>query len=150
MVPERFSPQAGHMMPVDADDTAVVTLGFASGALGVVTVSGVTRAGESRIELYGSKGTLVLKGFSGELWGAKAGEQALSKLDIPENYIAALRGKPGQQGMIVALLDELAAAIHAGHPAEGSLLPTFGDALAVQRVLEAAQHSSEEGRRVRL
>ncbi|HEY7125364.1 MAG TPA: Gfo/Idh/MocA family oxidoreductase [Ktedonobacterales bacterium] len=150
MVPERFSPQAGHMVPVDADDTAVVTLGFASGALGVVTVSGVTRAGESRVELYGSKGTLVLKGFSGELWGAKAGEQALSKLEIPENYIAALRGKPGQQGMIVALLDELAAAIHAGHPAEGSLLPTFADALAVQRVLEAAQHSSEEGRRVRL
>jgi predicted dehydrogenase len=150
MVPERFAPQAGQMLPVDADDTAVVTLGFASGALGVVTVSGVTRAGESRIELYGSKGTLVLKGFSGELWGAQAGEQALSKLDIPEQYVAASRGKPGQQGMIVALLDELAEAIHAGHLTEGSLLPTFADALAVQRVLEAAQRSSEEGKRVRL
>lgn len=150
MVPERFAPQEGKLLPVDADDTAVVTLGFASGALGVLVASGVARAGESRVELYGSKGTLVLKGFSGELWGAKAGEQALSKLEIPERYTAAYRGKSGQQGMIVALLDELAAAIGAGRPAAGSLLPTFADALAVQRVLEAAQRSSEEGKRVRL
>jgi predicted dehydrogenase len=52
--------------------------------------------------------------------------------------------------MILALLDELAKAVHAGHPVEGSLLPTFADGLAVQRVLDAAQRASEEGRRVRL
>jgi predicted dehydrogenase len=173
-VRERFSPQAGQMLPVDADDNAVVTLGFASGAIGVVTASGVARAGESRIELYGSQGTLVLKGFSGDLWGAKAGArerptgargaspgdgqrsgpqagaQTLSKIEVPEHYTAAAQGKPGQQGMILALLDELAGAIRAGHPAEGSLLPTFADGLAVQRVLDAAQRSADEGRRVSL
>jgi len=149
-VRERFAPQAGQMQPVDADDTAVVPLGFASGAIGVVTASGVARAGESRIELYGSQGTLVLKGFSGDLWGAQAGAQTLSKLEIPEHYTAATAGRPGQQGMILALLDELAKAIRAGHPAEDSLLPTFANGLAIQRVLDAAQRSSDEGRRVRL
>ncbi len=149
-VRERFSPQQGQMLPVDADDNAVVTLGFASGALGIVTASGVARLGESRIELYGSQGTLVLKGFSGDLLGAKAGDQALSKIEIPQAYLAATRRRPGQQGLIVALLDELAAAIHAGQPAAGSLLPTFADALAVQRVLDAAQRASETGRRISL
>lgn len=149
-VHERFSPQAGQMLPVDADDNAVAMLGFASGALGVVAASGVARAGESRIELYGSQGTLVLKGITGDLWGAQAGAQTLSKIEIPEHYMTATQGKPGQQGLILALLDELAGAIHAGRPAEGSLLPTFADALAVQRVLDAAQRSSDEGRRVRL
>ncbi len=149
-VRERFAPHLGQMQPVDADDNAVVTLGFASGALGIVTASGVARGGESRIELYGSQGTLVLKGFAGELWGAQAGAQTLSKLEVPEQYNAPARGKPGQQGMILALLDELAKAIHAGHPPDRSLLPTFADGLAVQRVLDAAQRASEEGRRVRL
>ncbi len=149
-VRERFSPHAGQMLPVDADDNAVVTLGFASGALGIVTASGVTRAGESRLELYGSRGTLVLKGITGDLWGAQGGAQTLSKIEIPEPYTAATRGKPGQQGLILALLDELASAIRAGRPAAGSLLPTFADGLAVQRALEAAQRSSDEGRRIRL
>jgi predicted dehydrogenase len=149
-VRERFAPSLGQMQAVDADDNAVVTLGFASGALGVITSTGVARFGESRIELFGSQGTLVLKGRTGELWGAQAGAQTLSKLDVPEQYSAPAQGKPGQQGMIVALLDELAAAIRAGHPAKESLLPTFADGLAVQRVLDAAQRSSDEGQRVRL
>ena len=149
-VRERFAPQQGTMQPVDADDNAVVTLGFANGALGIITASGVARFGEGRIELYGSQGTLVMKGFSGDLLGAKPGEPALSKLEIPEAYTALAQRRPGQQGMIYALLDELARAIHAGQPPEGSLLPTFADGLAVQRVLDAAQRASDEGRRVRL
>jgi predicted dehydrogenase len=149
-VRERFAPQQGTMQPVDADDNAVVTLGFANGALGIVTASGVARFGEGHIELYGSQGTLVMKGFSGDLLGAKPGEPALSKLEIPEAYTALAQQRPGQQGMIYALLDELAHAIRAGRPPEGSLLPTFADGLAVQRVLDAAQHASDEGRRVRL
>ena len=98
-------------------------------------------------QVFGSKGTITLSNDDERLWHAKAGQSFEEITETDPN--AALPGvKAGIWNVsVVALLQELAAAIHDGRrPARGA---TFVDGLANQRVLDAVRRSGAERRWVR-
>ena len=148
MVPNRLDTTSGEAWRATADDMACFTLEMASGAVAQVFLSGVAAHTMGNLtQVFGSKGTITLSNDDERLWHAKAGQSFEEITETDPN--AALPGvKAGIWNVsVVALLQELAAAIHDGRrPARGA---TFVDGLANQRVLDAVRRSGAERRWVR-
>lgn len=142
-----------------AEDAAVIALGFASGALGVIHVSAVayepTPFGQiHEMDLHGSEGTLHHRTDWDRLQavsGARLGEP-LRALEVPDEIWGGAPREPVKdtyhhvfrdQGLMVG---EWARAAAAGR----KIHPDFADGARVQRVLDAALLSMAEGRRVRV
>jgi predicted dehydrogenase len=82
---QRPDPASGTTQAVDVPETVHVTAEMASGALALLTWSGVAVASEPpRLEVYGSDGTLVVDLSSECLFVANAGESALREVPVPE------------------------------------------------------------------
>jgi predicted dehydrogenase len=133
---ERPDPEGRGHRPVTADDFTSFILRFPSGAVASVLLSAVAAHGRGpRLEVWGDEGTLVLD-EADRLWGAPRGRD-LEELTEPEtlalppgmNYVA-LWGVS-----FVRLVDHLVAAALDGSPVAPAA--TFGDGLAVQRVMDA-------------
>jgi predicted dehydrogenase len=140
------------------DDSAVMMLEFENGATGVLHVSSVayeeTPFGQTHhMEFHGSGGTL----YSFTDWdktqrvsGARDGEGTIRDLPIPDHVWGTARRDNVQhtykdifrehdfmaRGFVSAIVND--------SPAE----PTFRDGARIQRYLEAALLSAQEGRRV--
>lgn len=145
--------------PYDAaEDSAMLMLEFANGATGSIHVSAVayepTPFGQlQQWELHGSDGTLhALCDWDRveRVEGARAGDRAIRELPIPDRlYAGVRRGSVPEtfedtfqerdnmaRGFVTAVADGTLAA------------PSFRDGWMVQRVLDAANRSAREGRRV--
>ena len=141
-MPERRDARTGATWSVTADDTCVVTVEFATGALASLHLSGAARYGSGdRLEIYGSEGTLVLDN-DGTLRGARGRDRAPRPIPVPATNDPTL---PADTSPMLAGFVRLARAfvdaIQAGQPRP----PTFADGLRVQEVIGAAQKSSQDG-----
>lgn len=148
MVPARRDKATGEAWTATADDVAYFTVEMASGAVAQVFLSGVAAHNMHNVtQVFGSKGTVTLSNDDERLWFAKAGQGFEDITEADPN--AALPGvNPGIWNVsVVALMQELAAAIREERPlARGA---TFADGLANQRLLDAVRLSGTERRWVR-
>lgn len=140
------------------DDSAMLLLEFASGAQGAIHVTAMcyedTPFGQTHhMELHGSAGTL----YSFTDWdrvqqvsGARVGEGPVKELPIPD----AIWGKARRDTVhntyrdVFREHDFMARGFITAIVSDEPVKPDFEDALAVQRVLEAALRSAAEKRRV--
>ena len=138
-----------------ADDNAVITFRFKNGALGTVQASTVayenTPFGQvHQMELHGSEGSL--HSFTDwdrvqEVRGAKAGEGPVKPLEIPEKvWQGARRDTVHTTYKDVFRTQETMARAFVTAVAEGqTVTPSFREGAYIQRVLEAALKSHEQG-----
>lgn len=143
-----------------ADDAAILLLEFANGATGSLHVTSLAFepgpfGQRHEIDLHGSDGSLhVLNDWihTQSIVGSRPGDAETHEIPIPEHIWAGARRDPvhdtyrdvfrRQEHMQRAFVT----AIAEGRPAS----PDFADGLAVQRVLEAADRSARQGRRVEI
>jgi predicted dehydrogenase len=148
MVPARLDKATGESWTATADDVAYFTAEMANGAVAQVFMSGVAAHNMNNVtQVFGSKGTVKLSNEDERLWFAKAGQGFEDITETDPN--ASLPGvNPGIWNVsVVALMQELAAAIREGRrPIRGA---TFVDGLANQRLLDAVRLSGTERRWVR-
>ena len=143
----RPAPDGNGTLPVTADDSAVVTIEYASGLRGVINLC-AGAAGEPRRRAgHGTEGALVVEDELRLL--GRRGDEALHEIPIPPEYEPPMWVPDGvlNLGPFAKLAGLMVDAIH-GHAVVPP--PTFEDGLIVQRVLDAARQSSAEGRRVEI
>jgi|APSaa5957512622_1039677.scaffolds.fasta_scaffold36224_2 predicted dehydrogenase len=138
-----------------ANDSALLTLQFVSGAQGSIQVSAVAhmadRLMEQRVTLHGEEGTLELVlylGGGGELRGARSDAEQLEVLPIPDDFLVGVdpcsppleqwtqvftRQAAGSRAFIDAILEDRPAA------------PDFRDGLKAQEVIDAAIEADRRG-----
>lgn len=141
-----------------ADDVALITLEFANGALGVVHASSMayedTPSGQFQtMELHGSEGTL-----HGEIdWdtvhrvsGARAAEGPVRELPIPDHIWQSARRETFMESYNAIFREEdhmtreFISAILKGEQVD----PDLAAGARIQRILDAALLSHQQGRRV--
>jgi predicted dehydrogenase len=133
----------GGMTAVDVDDAASCLLEFASGALGVLNVSGVClgRTNHQRIELYGTQGGIVYEiDRTGDIGGDRL-HVCFGAAQHRAVGMAAARTLPRHEGTPLDPLLDFFQAIHEGR----SAAVTFDDAVRVQAALDAAERSAAAG-----
>jgi predicted dehydrogenase len=123
---------------VTGDDTAVVQGRLAGG--GVMIVAGswaVSNGSGTRLEAYGSEGTLTLAG-SGDIAAAR-GNRPLEPLPVPENMVQRGGSRKDVPRLFAAMASDVVAAMRGEEPpSRGWPFATFRDGLAVQRIISAA------------
>ncbi|HUY92628.1 MAG TPA: Gfo/Idh/MocA family oxidoreductase [Pirellulales bacterium] len=104
-VQERFDPATGMRRRVGTPDSVHVLATLENGAHAIYHASGVTRFGAgTRIELYGSQGTLKYElAPQDRLWAARQGESELREVEVPADealgwrveaeFVDAIRGR---------------------------------------------------------
>lgn len=141
-----------------ADDSAVMMLEFENGARGVIHVSALayeeTSFGQTHhMEFHGSGGTL----YSFTDWnkmqsvsGARDGEGSIHDLPIPDHIWGTARRDivPDTYKDVFRDHDFMARGFVSAIANHTSVEPTFRDGARIQRYLEAALLSAQEGRRV--
>jgi levoglucosan dehydrogenase len=141
-----------------ADDSAVMMLEFENGARGVLHVSSLayepTPFGQTHhMEFHGSGGTL----YSFTDWdktqsvsGARDGEGPIHDLSIPDHIWGTARRDivPHTYKDVFRDHDFMARGFVSAIANDASVEPSFRDGARIQRYLEAALLSAEEGRRV--
>jgi predicted dehydrogenase len=153
-----------------ADDSAMILLEFENGATGSIHVSSVAHEPSPPFgqyhawELHGSDGTLHVVcdwdrtervegvragGESGPIAGGAAG-RGLAELPIPDRLYAGLRRGTVQETYKDTFheRDNMARGFVTAIASGSAAGPTFRDAWAVQRIVDAAGRSAREGRRV--
>ena len=147
VVKNRTLPNSNEMKPVTADDSFVLLCRFARGGTALINVSVVVPfGGGERLELYGSKGTLVLDN-EGRVYGGRVGEANMQQLQIPARYTGGPSSSDQRLRPFVTLAGDFVEAIRQARQAgEGTiqlLTPGFRDGYKVQQVIEAARQSAE-------
>ena len=140
--PERPTLDGG-VATVDVDDAATCQLEFASGAVGVMNVSGVClgRGNHQRVELYGTKGGIVYEIDAPADLGGDRLHVCFGAAQHRTAGMAVARTLPRHQATPLDPFLDFFRAVHAGRPAP----VTFDDAVRVQAVLEAAEQSAASG-----
>ena len=144
-IQERPLPGEGPMAPVDAADIALLQLTLANVAGGAVpaqvTLASVARHGRGCwLELYGSKGTLVLGSSSQsdyvhgfQLWWGEPGERTLRPIPADPALAFPRTWEDGRIAPVARLLGWWERAIREGTP----LVPGLAEGVASQRVCDA-------------
>ncbi|MEX2599391.1 MAG: Gfo/Idh/MocA family oxidoreductase [Dehalococcoidia bacterium] len=154
-LPQRTDPQTGAPVQATADDAFMARLEFAKGGWASMTFNYAAGFGEgSRIEIYGSEGTLVTPeepgarnpAAHGTVLGARIGDKALQELPIPERLEPFEDDRDVRLMPMRLLVREFERGIQEGH----SPSPSFHDAFRNQQVLDAIRESSVSGREVRI
>jgi predicted dehydrogenase len=141
-----------------ADDSALITVEFESGAQGVVHVTAVcyedTPFGQTHhMEFHGSEGTL----YSYTDWdtvqqvsGARAGEGKVKELTIPDHIWGDARRDTVHNTYrdLFRKQDFMTRQFIRGIIAGDPVRPNFRDGARIHRLVEAAQIRHREGRRV--
>ncbi len=143
-----------------ADDTAMILLEFESGATGSLHVSSLAYepgpfGQRHEADLHGSEGTLhAMTDWirTQRVEGCRVGDTEIVELPIPDSVFGDARRDTVHNTYRDTFREHdhmtrgFVTAIASGEAAS----PDFGDGLAVQRVLEAADRSARQGRRVRI
>lgn len=155
-VPQRRHPETQRMVPVDVDDAASFVAELQGGAQAVfhATKLAIGRENAFRLEVYGSEGALVLDAdpghradWNGSLYGARRGDQALSKLEITPRLTVGFDTADRARSLASAfrvMTDPFFAAIRADANA-ADVPSSFADGLAVQQVIDAVARSARSG-----
>ena len=145
----RPDPQdSGNLKPVDADDSCTLMLELAGGTPCQVCLSSVAYQGRGHwVEIYGSKGTLVLgsdnqqdyvHGFC--LWGSQGGEP-LAQIKIPQTLDFPQVYPDGRIAPFIRVVDRWVEAIDAGK----SLIPSLREGVYSQLLMDLTQESNATG-----
>jgi predicted dehydrogenase len=118
---------------VTSDDANAALLKFASGASGLIYVSGASRAQRSVIEVHGSTGSLSID------------NNRLLAATEPGAYQPVDVLAPDPQGPVAWMTAYLSHVAHAFAGRTDSTVATFEQGLRVQAVMEAIHQSSETG-----
>jgi predicted dehydrogenase len=133
--------EAGGRRSVDVDDAATCLIEFASGANGVINVSGMAlgRVNYQRVELYGGKAGVVYEiDRTGDV-GGDALQVCFGQAQHRAVGMATARVLPHHHGTPISCFLDFLRAIH-----EDREPPvTFADAVRVQEVLEAGELSAQ-------
>ncbi|MCZ6633635.1 MAG: Gfo/Idh/MocA family oxidoreductase [bacterium] len=122
--------------PVERPDMIHAMGKMENGAQAVFLFSGVARFGEgSRIEAYGSEGTLIYDLDNDTVRGGKAGDDGLKELPIPEDEVAEW-----------TVEEDFIGAIQGGPQGDTS----FYEGVKYMEFTEAVSRSVEQGRTVHL
>lgn len=146
-IAERPDPNEGGILkPVDADDTALLTLELADGTPCQVSISSVTYAGRGHwLEVYGDAGTLILgshnqkdyvHGF--KLLGSKGGKPPL-ELDIPERLVFPRSYPDGRLAPFLRTIDRWVQGIDSGV----AIAPSFREGVYSQLLMDLTHESSQ-------
>ncbi|XZN94318.1 MAG: Gfo/Idh/MocA family protein [Microcoleus sp.] len=140
--------ELGKLKPVDADDSCTLMLELADGTPCQVCLSSVTYQGRGHwVEIYGSKGTLVLgsdnqqdyvHGF--RLWGSQGGEP-LAEIKIPQRLEFPQVYPDGRIAPFVRVVDKWVEAIDGGE----SLIPSLREGVYSQLLMDLTQESHATG-----
>lgn len=139
---------SGNLKLVDADDSCTLMLELAGGTPCQVCLSSVTYQGRGHwVEIYGSKGTLVLgsdnqqdyvHGF--RLWGSQGGEP-LAEIKIPQRLEFPQVYPDGRIAPFIRVVDRWVEAIDAGK----SLIPSLREGVYSQLLMDLTQESNATG-----
>lgn len=143
MVPDRVDSETGEPWRATADDAAYFTAEMECGAVAQVFMSGVAAHNMGNMtRVFGSEGTVLLSNDDERLHFAPAGEE-FRDITVPDANAELPGVNAGIWNVsVVALMQELCAAIREGRkPARGA---TFADGLANQMVLDAVRMSGIE------
>ncbi len=130
-VEERPETLGGPMAKAPYPEEVTVISETESGALVMNVLNWAARFGESRIELYGDKGTVVYKQRGDILLAGREGDDALKELPIPSEHDSPW------------LVEEEFVRLVIGEVAEPSF--TFEDGVRNMEYLEGAYHSAMQG-----
>ncbi|MGH2457359.1 MAG: Gfo/Idh/MocA family protein [Chloroflexota bacterium] len=134
--PRRARTGSVQEVPVEVADCVGVVATLRSGGLAVFHFSGgVHFGGESRIELYGSEGTVIYPVSTHRILGARAGDAALQPIEIPSDLVREWRAEA-----------DFIDAIRAGSPVS----PDFEEGLRYMEVTEAVYRSARSGKAIAL
>jgi predicted dehydrogenase len=138
----------GKLKPVDADDTATLMLELTDGTPCQLCLSSVTYQGRGHwIEVYGSKGTLVLgsdnqqdyiNGF--RLWGNQGGKP-LEEIKIPQELEFPQVYSDGRIASLIRVIDKWVEAIDKGE----NLTPSLREGVYSQLLMDLTQESNQTG-----
>ncbi len=153
-IPERPDGRGGTAR-VEVDDLALMQVELADGALGTIESSRLATGtnDELRFEIHGDRGALRFNLMDPnwlyaydhrEATGAYGGERGFKAIEAVQRYPkpAALPGPKNTVGWMrshIACLHNFVTCVVEGRPAK----PDFADGLAVQRIMAAAQRSSD-------
>lgn len=154
VIDRRPDPVTGQPVPIDVDDIAIAQVRMRSGAMGVVEASRLATGAqdELRFEIHGSRGALAFN-LMNPNWltfydatvpeGDLGGDRGAQRIECVGRYPApyafgANKNSVGWPQLHVACLYDFIAAVAANRPSG----PSFEDALAAQRVVDACQRSS--------
>ena len=152
---ERTLLDSDTMVQATADDTFGFTLGFAQGGWATMTGTNAAPFGPgASVEVYGRDGTLVTPhegtGVNppphGTLLGAKAGDDALAEIPIPERLQPFADDRDGRLMPFRLMVREFVRGVQDGT----SPAPNFYDGFRCQQVLDAVRESSATGRVVQI
>lgn len=148
MVPDRRDAASGEAWTATADDVAYFTAEMASGAVAQVFISAVAAHAVPNVtQIFGARGTLTLSAQDERLYLARAGGPFEDITETDPNAALPGVGSGIWNVSVVALLQELGAAIHEGRALRRGA--TFTDGLATQCVLDAVRRSGQERRWIR-
>lgn len=136
-----------------SEDSAVVNLHFANGAMGVVDTFFCIPDNSSKnaLELYGSKGSIIAKGTigqgdAGEMVAFLEADGAGYDANQARDAAAGIEIKPAPKNTYLAEIEEFSRAIIDGdEPSNNAKL-----GLISQRILEACYKSAETGQTIEL
>ena len=145
VVPDRICKHTGEPWTATSDDLSHFTLEMHSGALAQVFMSGVAAANMgNETQIFGTKGTITLSNSDEKLYFAKAGQSFEDiSVEVPHAALPGLN-KGIWNVSVLAVLQELTAAIAGGRELERGA--TFVDGLRNQMVLDAVVASTASRR----
>ena len=135
-VPKRPLTPGGPIVDNPYPDAVTVAAETTSGASAINMLNYSVYFGDSRIELFGEKGTVIYRLRGDSLVGAKAGDPELAPLAIPPEFDNPWRVEEEFVQLVRGEIDEPSF--------------TFDDGVVNMEYLEAAYYAATEGRRVTL
>ncbi|MCP4622411.1 MAG: Gfo/Idh/MocA family oxidoreductase [bacterium] len=149
---DRQPPESGRLIP--ADDSAMLLLDFESGAQGTVHVSAVSHIGgrmwDQRMLLHGEAGSIeVTSTIAGTAISvAKDGDREFKSMEVPDEFWdKADKANP----FSVFTSQSVGARLFVDSIIEDRpITPGFKEGLEVQKVLDAAVASNEQGAKIKI
>ena len=124
---------------ITADDTFTLLAQFESGARGIVDLFGGAQVRGSGMEVFGSADSLAV--LDGYRLGRPKQDGTFEDVPIPEDLALAPTPEVPLLAPFSVKVEMLRAAIQEGKPAS----PDFGEAVEIQKVLDAARLSDQSG-----
>ncbi len=124
---------------ITADDTFALQVVFENGARGIVDLFGGAHVRGQSMEVFGSADALVV--LDGYRLGRPKADGSYEEVPIPEDLAIEPTPEVSLLAPFRVKLEMLRAAIQEGKPAS----PDFGDAVEIQKVLDAGRLSDQSG-----
>jgi predicted dehydrogenase len=152
--PMALATDTGEMLPVTAPDQVLVSGVFATGVpIAIHYRGGAARDGNGLFwEINGTEGDIRVSGPSGHtqmvelsLAGAQRADKAFRALEVPASYRSGWP-KDVEPGNVARVYARMARDLREGT----QTAPSFEDAVAVHRIIEAIEKAAESRRRIAL